>query len=73
MALSNNWAVFEATYPDTSEAHLIPIEDMYPHVIDLEGTCSCRPVIDPECESMYWLHNAWDLRDLYEANQLKLN
>ncbi len=73
MQLSNNWAFFEAEFPDSSELHLIPIEDSYPHVIDLKGTCSCRPALDPECEIISWVHNAWDLRDLYESNQLKLN
>lgn len=51
--------------------HVVPCNDLKPHVVDDEGSCWCEPLYD-EDDNLY-VHNSADGREAYETGQRAFN
>lgn len=47
--------------------HVIPLNDLVPHVCDEE--CPCLPRTEKAGAGIVVIHNAWDLREIEELNE----
>ena len=52
--------------------HCTPQNDLYAHVLDVQGSCWCCPERDDENpEEIFFHHHAYDCREEYEEGRRK--
>jgi hypothetical protein len=56
-----------ATFKDPSSCHVVPHNDLKPHVLD--ENCWCRPLIDDDGLFDIVVHSAMDDRESYEQGR----
>lgn len=70
--LSANYPAFPDYQPDnTPTRHVVPVNDLFPHVLSY-AHCWCHPRLDDDEPSVV-VHNSADGREDYETGRRKLN
>jgi hypothetical protein len=55
---------------DVVGSHVIPLNDIYDHQLNDEGSCVCRPVFDEEADGLLFIHRSFDGReDIYNRRR----
>ena len=49
-------------FPKEHPLHVYPIEDTYPHDVENNVECKCKPSIKSEKDTLIIVHNAYDGR-----------
>jgi hypothetical protein len=50
---------------DAGDIHVFPLDDLQEHMTDGPG-CSCDPCIEIEGDTIIYVHNAFDHREIVE-------